>query len=453
MPSTPSRRTTLGALLAVGSVALSAAPAHAVGETATRTVGAVQRTPLVAVATRTVHTAAKPTMTYQVQKGDTVWGIAQRTGSTVAAIISANGLSSNALIHPGQQLQIPSATSSAAATTSTTASSQTAASSNSSSAQQKITIKSGDTLSGLAAKYGTTVSAIMTANNMSSTVIYAGRSLLIPGTSSQTTVTTSKTATTNTTTSATATQSTSSSAAASTGATTITIESGDTLYGLALTHGTTVQAIMQANNMSNTTIYTGRTLTIPGASSTTSSSSSSTTQSTTSGTSSSTSVPQRVGNTFLTYTYPQATVDAANVNLDTLLRIGVPTRAEMQALVRQTAVDMGLDPALAQAIAMKESSFNHASVSPANAIGTMQVIPSSGQWASQLVGRELNLLDPQDNVTAGVAILRQLVRTSSSVDIAIASYYQGAGSVARNGMYSDTKQYVASVKALMAQFS
>jgi LysM repeat protein len=48
-------------------------------------------------------------------------------------------------------------------------------------------------------------------------------------------------------------------------------------------------------------------------------------------------------------------------------------------------------------------------------------------------GTRAELLDPRDNVTAGVAIIRQLVRTSSSLDIAIASYYQGAGSVKRNG--------------------
>ena len=82
----------------------------------------------------------------------------------------------------------------------------------------------------------------------------------------------------------------------------------------------------------------------------------------------------------------------------------------------------------------------------------MQVIPSSGEWASQMVGRKLNLLDPQDNVTAGVAIIRHLQRTSSSLDIGIASYYQGAAGVKRNGMYPDTKQYVAKVKRYMQQF-
>jgi soluble lytic murein transglycosylase-like protein len=113
---------------------------------------------------------------------------------------------------------------------------------------------------------------------------------------------------------------------------------------------------------------------------------------------------------------------------------------------------MGVDPALAQAIAYQESGFNHTAVSPANAIGTMQVVPSSGEWASQLVGRHLNLLNPDDNVTAGVAILRALQRGGANLPNTIAGYYQGASSVQRNGMFTDTRVYVATVQTLMARF-
>ena len=112
----------------------------------------------------------------------------------------------------------------------------------------------------------------------------------------------------------------------------------------------------------------------------------------------------------------------------------------MKTIVADTARRMGVDPSLALAFAFQESSFDHRSVSPANAIGTMQVIPSSGEWASDLVGRQLNLLDPYDNATAGVAIIRQLIRTSPDLDNAIAGYYQGQYSVSKYGMYDDTKQ-------------
>jgi soluble lytic murein transglycosylase-like protein len=113
---------------------------------------------------------------------------------------------------------------------------------------------------------------------------------------------------------------------------------------------------------------------------------------------------------------------------------------------------MGVDASLALAFAFQESGFDQRAVSPANAIGTMQVIPSSGDWASDMVGRDLNLLDPQDNVTAGVAILARLLATSPSVDTAIAGYYQGQTSVRNNGMFDDTRRYVANVQTLANQY-
>ena len=119
----------------------------------------------------------------------------------------------------------------------------------------------------------------------------------------------------------------------------------------------------------------------------------------------------------------------------------------MKSIVADTARRMGVDASLALAFALQESGFDQRAVSPANAIGTMQVIPSSGEWASDLVGRKLNLLDPYDNATAGVAIIRQLVRTSPDLDSAIAGYYQGQYSVSQNGMFEDTKGYVAAIKA------
>ena len=119
-----------------------------------------------------------------------------------------------------------------------------------------------------------------------------------------------------------------------------------------------------------------------------------------------------VPSTFLGFSYPAAVVSSANQNKALLNASPVPSREQMKKIVADTARRMGVDPSLALAFAFQESSFDHRSVSPANAIGTMQVIPSSGEWASDLVGRKLNLLDPYDNATAGVAIIRQLIRTS-----------------------------------------
>jgi soluble lytic murein transglycosylase-like protein len=91
-------------------------------------------------------------------------------------------------------------------------------------------------------------------------------------------------------------------------------------------------------------------------------------------------------------------------------------------------------------------------VSSANAIGVMQVIPSTGEWISTIVGRNLNLLDPQDNVTAGVALLNYLTRNGRDLNKAIAGYYQGESAVNTYGIYDSTWPYVTSVRSLMKQF-
>ncbi len=170
--------------------------------------------------------------TYTVRRGDTLSGIAARNGTTVAAIMQANGLRSY-IIYSGQRLVIPGGSSTASSGTNQTGSSQT------------YTVRRGDTLSGIAARHGTTVAAIMRANGLGSTVIYSGQRLVIPGTSGN---------------------AASSGTSGSTGTgQSYTVRRGDTLSGIAARHGTTVAAIMQANGLGSTVIYTGQRLVIPGA--------------------------------------------------------------------------------------------------------------------------------------------------------------------------------------------
>ena len=142
---------------------------------------------------------------------------------------------------------------------------------------------------------------------------------------------------------------------------------------------------------------------------------------------------------------------AAAKNRAHLARAAVPSRAQTRQMIINTARRHGVDPRLALAVSWQESGWNQRQVSVANAIGAMQVIPSSGEWASQMAGRKLNLLRTQDNITAGVVILRSLTRSAKNLDQAIAGYYQGLYSVQKNGMYADTKRYVAAIKAHRAR--
>lgn len=362
---------------------------------------------LAALAVGTSSAAAHADEHYTVRSGDTVSHIAKQFGTTVSAVRDANGLNAAGFIREGQTLTIPTGQSAPAAAPVATAGAHTVA--------------QGETVSAIAARYGSTVDAIVGANGLDARAfIRAGQTLTIPGSTTAASVTTATTS-------------------ATTG--THTVAQGETVSAIAARYGTTVNAVVSANGLdARAFIRAGQTLTIPGATTTAASTTVSTSQ-------------QLVGSTFLGRTYPAATVASANENKATLLSIGVPSTSEMQAKVASTARQMGVDPSLAQAIAFQESGFDHTSVSPANAIGTMQVIPTSGDWASELVGRELNLLDPDDNVVAGVAILRQLLKsTGGDTSTAIASYYQGLGSVRSNGMFADTRRYVANVHTLTARF-
>jgi soluble lytic murein transglycosylase-like protein len=209
-----------------------------------------------------------------------------------------------------------------------------------------------------------------------------------------------------------------------------TVRSGDTLSGIAVRFGTTQAAIMKASRLRNPhLLYAGQRLSIPVRA----------------------AKARFSSNTFEGRTYPSSVVGAAARNRAYLQSVSVPSRAQTRDLIVATARRHGVDPRLALAVAWQESGWNQRQVSVANAIGTMQVIPSSGEWASQMVGRRLNLLNTRDNITAGVAILRSLTRSAKTLDQAIAGYYQGLYSVQKHGMYADTKRYVAAIKAHRAR--
>ncbi|MEO6533152.1 MAG: LysM peptidoglycan-binding domain-containing protein [Pseudolysinimonas sp.] len=116
--------------------------------------------------------AASPGGRYTIVRGDTISAIAGRFGVTTQAVLTANGLARSSIIYPGQTIAIPPG---AAGSSPAPAVAPLPAASTS------YAIVTGDTLSALASRFGTTTAAIMNANGMgSSTIIYAGRSLVIP---------------------------------------------------------------------------------------------------------------------------------------------------------------------------------------------------------------------------------------------------------------------------------
>lgn len=133
-----------------------------------------------------------PTGRYAIQKGDTVAKIAAKFGVATQSLLSANGLGWSSIIYPGQTLAIPSSSSVASVTPTTAvrivespAVSPVPVAVHSvppPAAPSTYVIGTGDTVAKIAAKFGVTAQTLLSANGLSwSSIIYAGRPLVIPG--------------------------------------------------------------------------------------------------------------------------------------------------------------------------------------------------------------------------------------------------------------------------------
>ena len=153
-----------------------------------------------------------------VQWGETLIKIAQHYGVTVESIIQANNLRDPNHIYVGQRLDIPAGTYGGT----------------------YYTVQHGDNLTMIAARFGTTASAIVQANNLyNPSFIYAGQVLFIPGAVVEPVYTSGVY---------------------------YTVRPGDTLLGIAYRFGVNYWDIVRANNISNPShIYAGQRLFIPGA--------------------------------------------------------------------------------------------------------------------------------------------------------------------------------------------
>jgi LysM repeat protein len=134
-------------------------------------------------------TAAVAPATYVVRTGDTVSEIAGRFGLSTASVLALNGLGWKSLIFPGQTLRLAKVATAAPAVSApkTVAYVAPLAPATKPAAAVPQTaggyiIQRGDTITAIAKKLGVTVAAILGANGLSaSSIIYAGRSLVIPG--------------------------------------------------------------------------------------------------------------------------------------------------------------------------------------------------------------------------------------------------------------------------------
>lgn len=149
--------------------------------------------------------------TYTVKSGDSLWKIANQFGTTPAAIRAANNLTSDVL-RIGQILTIPN----------TTSTPETPSTGNT------YTVQNGDSLWKIANKFGTTINALKSANNLTNDNLQVGQVLTIP----------------------------------SDGAT-YTVKNGDSLWKIANQFGITVNELKSANGLTGDNLQVGQTLKIP----------------------------------------------------------------------------------------------------------------------------------------------------------------------------------------------
>ncbi|MBD7922387.1 lytic transglycosylase domain-containing protein [Xanthomonas bonasiae] len=124
-----------------------------------------------------------------------------------------------------------------------------------------------------------------------------------------------------------------------------------------------------------------------------------------------------------------------------------PYRAAFEA----AAARHGLSVALLQSLAWSESRYDASAVSPAGAIGVMQLMPATARALA------VDPWDPQQNIEGGAAYLRQqLDRFDGDLERALAAYNAGPGQVQRHAgvpPFRETRAYVAGNLERLAELS
>ena len=152
---------------------------------------------------------------YIVQKGDTLYSVAMANNTTVDELKKANNLTSN-ILSTGQLLKIPSALL----------------------PESTYTVKKGDSLYSIANKYNTTIEELKRINNLTSNTLSIGQVLKLPSDKSNKIEQEKNTIT-------------------------YTVQKGDSLYSIARKYSTTIDKIKDLNNLTTNLLSIGQVLLIP----------------------------------------------------------------------------------------------------------------------------------------------------------------------------------------------
>ncbi|OLF39558.1 MULTISPECIES: lytic transglycosylase [unclassified Psychrobacter] len=172
-------------------------------------------------------------ISYKVQSGDSLTGVARRYNIGISDLAAANGLSTTSNLIRGRTITIPASGSARAASNNTSSSSQSTATSSSGKVlgnTENYRVQSGDGLIALSRRFGIAVEDLAATNNMATNAqLQRGQTIKVPKATVR-----------------------------------YTVGSGDSLIGLARKYGVSTQELADMNNIAaDTMLQRGQRLTVP----------------------------------------------------------------------------------------------------------------------------------------------------------------------------------------------
>ncbi len=391
--------------------------------------------------------------TVTVEPGQSLSQVAAEEGTSVSALAAANGITNPNLVDAGAVLQVPGPGPSA----------PPPAAPPPAAASTTVTVQPGETVSGLAFHYGTTPGALAAANGISNPdLIVAGSVLHVPGPGAPT-----------------------APAAAAPAFTTVEVQPGETLSGLAAHYGVTTAALAAANGITDPDrINAGTVLQLPAAGAAPGTTSAVTTVGTITvhggdtltslaahygTTPAALAAANRITNSNLVFAGMRLTLPAAAVAVagsaapgpvatgayPTAL-LAFPSRMALQPDFVHAAAVSGVPVSLLEALCWWESGWQTTAVSPTGALGVCQILPSTASFVSSSI-LQVSPLDPRvaaDNIDLCAFYMRYLLNsTGGNADQALAGYSQGLASIAQHGVLPATQTYVTGILAYAAIFA
>lgn len=127
-----------------------------------------------------------------------------------------------------------------------------------------------------------------------------------------------------------------------------------------------------------------------------------------------------------------------------------PCPADLEPIINAASQRYGISPAIIKAVIRAESGFRVNAASRVGAQGLMQLMPGTARALG------VDPTDPAGNIDGGVRYLKQQMNRFGSLELALAAYNAGPGSVTKYGgipPYTETQNYVKQVLRYVDSYS